>query len=433
MPSEAPADGSMQRAFLARNTVLLFAGNLAQALLGLCTGIILARYLGAVGFGQYAFVMTAVSVSGLFVELGFNTFLTRDVARHRSRATRYLAGSLLAKSGLAAATSVPYLLALWWLKERQEDALIAALLAGPALLLVIAFNASFASLFRAFEAMDDLLVLNGFAVAGQLSGMWALAASGYGVAALVWWSVGVQAGRLIVSWRLFRRLLDRHAGARETRADAPEPSWLAWSLFLIKGAWPFGLSTMAITLYARLDILLLFFLAGDQAVGRYSAVYRFLDALRMPPGAFQGAYLPAISRMQGEGRRTDVSRSFKAFRLWLLGYGAVSALVITLLARPLVTGLYTDAFTPSVPVLQVLIWALVPLAANDLTLTYLYADGRERVAPRIMSAGLAINFMLNVWLIPRYGAMGAAVAAVVSDSVLFVIFRQEGNRHDHSV
>ncbi|MBI4551563.1 MAG: flippase [Candidatus Latescibacteria bacterium] len=418
---------------LARNTVLLLAGNLSQAGLGLLTGVILARYLGATGFGQYAFVMTTVSVFGLFVELGFNTFLTRDVARDRRRATRYLLGSLIAKLGLTILTTIPYLLLVWGLGGHRDEQVLTAMCAGPILFLVIAFNASFASMFRAFEAMGDLLLLNVAAAVSQVAGLFGLATAGYGVTALVGWTVCVQVGRLGASWLLFRRLIGRDKRDGHDESLPGEASLIPFSLTLIKQAFPFGLASIIITLYARADILLLSFLAGDRAVGYYSAVYRFFDTLRMPPGAFLGAYLPVISRAGVERDRTGLIESCRTARSWLLVYGTGCALVVALLARPVVLWLYTEQFATSIPVLQVLIWALVPSVANDLTLHYFYAVGRERVAPTVMSLGLVVNVGLNLWLISRYGALGAAISMLVSEWILCVVFWREGNRHDHPV
>jgi O-antigen/teichoic acid export membrane protein len=110
-----------------------------------------------------------------------------------------------------------------------------------------------------------------------------------------------------------------------------------------------------------------------------------------------------------------------------------SALVATFLAPSVVRVLYTGRFEPSIPVLQVLIWALVPLVMDDAALTYLYAVGCERIVQVVMLIGLAVNSGLNLWLIPRFGALGAAMATVASEGVLCVILWRQVIRHDHPV
>ena len=164
---------SSQR-LLARNTLLLFLSYLSQAALGVLSAVILARYLGVEGFGQYALVMAVVGIAGHFVELGFNTFLTREIAQQRSEARRFLLGSWLAKVLLAVAMAIPYYILLKVGFQDRADVLLAALDLTPLLVLIIALNASISSVFIAYEHMNEILLFNVLAVTAQLAGLFGL-------------------------------------------------------------------------------------------------------------------------------------------------------------------------------------------------------------------------------------------------------------------
>lgn len=404
---------------LVRNTFLLFCSYLSQAALGVLSAVILARYLGVGGFGQYAFVMAVVGVAGHFVELGFNTFLTREIAQQRSEARRLLLGSWLAKVILALATAIPYYLILNLGFQNRDEVLIIALDLAPVLVLIIALNASISSIFIAYEHMNEILLFNVLAVTAQLAGLFGLTKAGYKVDALILWAVCVQMARFVFSWYMLERLLRDHT----MRVNGIHGwAWLTFSIGLIKRAWPLGLSTMVVTIYTRLDVLLLSFMAGDRMVGHYSAAYRFIDLLRIPPGAFQGAYFPRISRAQADGLATEADQDFKLARRWFLGYGLGSALVIVVLAPYLIQWLYTEDFLPSIPILQSLVWIMVPLVINDLMRTYLYATGREHLVPKASFFGLLIHGGLLLWVIPVFGTTGVVMSVLISNIILSGIF-----------
>ena len=409
---------SSQR-LLARNTLLLFLSYLSQAALGVLSAVILARYLGVEGFGQYALVMALVGIAGHFVELGFNTFLTREIAQQRSEARRFLLGSWLAKVLLAVAMAIPYYILLKVGFQDRDDVLLAALELTPLLVLIIALNASISSVFIAYENMNEILLFNVLAVTAQLAGLFGLTWSGYTVDALIWWAVIVQMARFIFSWyRLERFLKNKDEGPIETHGWG----WLKFSMDLIKRAWPIGLSTMAGTIYTRLDVILLSFISGDRIVGLYSAAYRFIDLLRMPPGAFQGAYFPMISRAEADGLGTEIERNFKRARRWSIGYGLSCVLIIVMLGPYLIRWLYTDQFAPSIPILQSLVWIMIPLVINDLMQTYLYATGRENLVPKISFIGILINGGLLIWAIPAFGMMAVVMSVLISNVVLSGLF-----------
>lgn len=404
---------------LAKNTILMFLSYLSQAAQGVLSAVILARFLGVAGFGQYAFIMVVVGVVGHFVELGFNTFLTREIAQKRDEARSYLLGSWLAKLILTVMTALPYYVLIEIGFQGRDDALVAALGIAPLLVLLTALNASISSVFIAFERMNEILLFNVLAVAAQLAGLFTLTRAGYDVDILIWWAVAVQAGRYLFSWYMMERL---PAYCNTGRIQRSGWDWPTFSISLIRRAWPIGLSTMAVTIYTRLDVILLSLIAGDRMVGHYSAAYRFIDLLRMPPGAFQGAYFPMLSRAAADGRDAETDRNFGRARRWFTVYGLCSAAIMMFLGPYLIPWLYTAQFTPSIPILQTLVWVMIPLVVNDLMRTWLYAVGREHLVPKASLAGILINGVLLVWMIPLYGAMGAVISVVASNVILTVIF-----------
>ena len=83
---------------IGHNTLILLAVNLVSGLSAVVTGVILGRALGDRGFGQYSLVMSWLVGLAVFLELGLNTLLTRDLAANPGVARVYLANSLFQRT-----------------------------------------------------------------------------------------------------------------------------------------------------------------------------------------------------------------------------------------------------------------------------------------------------------------------------------------------
>jgi O-antigen/teichoic acid export membrane protein len=93
---------------------------------------------------------------------------------------------------------------------------------------------------------------------------------------------------------------------------------------------------------------------------------------------------------------------------------------ITLLARPIVRLVYSETFDPTIPALQIMIWAVVFAFINVPNARLILVHNRQQAAGWMTGISMAVNVGLNLWLIPRFGIVGAAVARTVATAVLFV-------------
>ena len=93
------------------------------------------------------------------------------------------------------------------------------------------------------------------------------------------------------------------------------------------------------------------------------------------------------------------------------------AVFITLFAAPIVKTLFGSAYLASIPVLQVHIWSTIAVFLGIASGQWLLAEGLQFISLIGTALGLLVNLMLNLVLIPNYGALGAALATTVSYSV----------------
>ena len=139
----------------------------------------------------------------------------------------------------------------------------------------------------------------------------------------------------------------------------------------------------------------------------------------MIPNAFFGALFPALATLAVEPQA--MSQTFTRTMLGLAAFGVSLGILFSLLSLWMVNLTYGPEFAPAIPVLQVLMWSLLPALLRGGRTLYWYALGRERFVNIVTGAVLIVQIGLSVWLIPLYGAFGLAVISVGVELLALVL------------
>jgi len=388
---------------LGRPTLILLLGRTAGYGLALVNSILLARALGADRLGEYAYAMGLAGLFALLPNLGINPVVTRAVATHPEREGAIFPIALRTQALLAilVACAIPVFAALL---PAQPIPLMYVILAAAQLglgtlgwpyLAVLAGRADFTTV-AAIE------------LAGALLGTVCLVGAvilDTGVRGVLTAHV-VAAGTATLVARAFTRLsrppLDRPAVRMRD---------------LLRQAAPFGATAATQSLYTRLDILLLGQLATSRAVGLYSVAYKAPNLLTYVGSTVVGPLFPLMAQTG----RTENPVAFQRAVRFLGVMGPAVALVLSGLAVPILRILYGAEYEAAAPLLALLAWSA---AANWLyapLAVALQARGCEGWWLANLIAALALNAVGNLWLIPRWGGLGAAAATLVSELALAVL------------
>jgi O-antigen/teichoic acid export membrane protein len=151
----------------------------------------------------------------------------------------------------------------------------------------------------------------------------------------------------------------------------------------------------------------------------YNVPLTVLQYSAIVPAVVATAFFPLLTSLL----RTNADAARAAFGLVLRIFALVSvpiAIVLTVAAEPLVTGLFGERYRDSAGPLAVLAWSVVLSFANYLFWYCLLAAYKEGAKFKIMLVGLSLNVGLNLVLIPAFGPTGAAVSLVASDLLVVV-------------
>jgi O-antigen/teichoic acid export membrane protein len=182
-------------------------------------------------------------------------------------------------------------------------------------------------------------------------------------------------------------------------------------------ALPLGLATLLSQVYYNLDLILLGVLRSPHEVAAYGSVYKLVLALLMLAWTYALVVLPRLTRAHAHGA-TALRTEFGLRLRHLAGVLVPMCLVAAMVAQPLVVAIFGPAYAAGAEPLVVLLFSVPLSAAGSLMLYTLIASGRSWVLPLSTGSGALVNLGLNLFLIPRFGMMGAAVATVAAVAVV---------------
>lgn len=178
----------------------------------------------------------------------------------------------------------------------------------------------------------------------------------------------------------------------------------------------------------NVDSILIGVMLGPGPVGWYAAAYKPITAsLTVVVTYFQGLF-PALSRSYHEDRekfREIVVRSVRFSAIFAIPLGVGGSL----LADPVIHLLFGDSYAASVVPLQLLAWSAVLVTLRGNFRYPLNAAGKQQLDLTCAGAASALNVVLNLLLIPRYGIVGAGAATLGSEIGWFLLARHLFVRH----
>lgn len=200
--------------------------------------------------------------------------------------------------------------------------------------------------------------------------------------------------------------------------------WQKTKRLAIKGL-PFVFTTFLLSIYSRIDIVMLRFMDGFDSVGWYNTAYRFIDlAAIFSASLFMPSIFTIFSALYHQGDRQKFDAFFdKAVRI-LFSSGLVVTLCIIFLSPLVITMFFPESFGPAILALRILILAQLIGSFSLLFNNLLVIQHKEKIGLYIIVFSACLNILLNIFLIPRYSLYGAAWATIIAEMFnLFLLQR----------
>jgi O-antigen/teichoic acid export membrane protein len=186
---------------------------------------------------------------------------------------------------------------------------------------------------------------------------------------------------------------------------------------LMKDAWPLIFAGMVISIYMKIDQVMLKEMLDTKAVGVYAAAVKLCEAWYIIPGIAVASLFPAVIEARKKSETLYDERVQNLYDLMVWASVAV-ALPTTLLADWVILILYGTDFQEAADVLRIYIWAGVFVTLGIASSKWLVAENLQRYLFYITALGAVLNIICNFWLIPIYGIKGAAFATLVAQGTV---------------
>ncbi len=397
---------------IASNIAVQLTTRAIAIVVSIVTISLTARTLDPGGFGVLTSMTAYVGLFGILTDLGLTTAALQRMAAEPERESEWL-GALVALRllislvvALVCAVSIPLLL------SNSHHGHLVGLLTSVGILYSTpqALMAVFQSRLRpglelAFTVLQSLLWLAIVIVlASQHASVVAFAAASVGLLLVIGTAQALTTRHLVhIAWRRGRRL---------------------WRT-LVRRAVPLGIAGVLITVYYQIDAVLLLQLAGPHEAGIYGAAYRFLAPLTLVPAAVMASFFPVLSAVH----RADPQRVRQLVQSCADLMGVISLPIFALMAvlsAPIVHLLYGPGYSRSAGLLPILMIAFISICFG--TLAGFMAPILELQWRLALYSGIGAlaNVVLNLILIPPYGAYGSAWATVVTELLTMIMMLGTG-------
>lgn len=392
---------------IAYNVVFSAAAKVVGTVLALVGIGFITRYLGKEGFGDYSTVLAFFFFFGAVADLGLYTVSTREISRPGSDEKKILGNVFsirLVCSLVIVAASFLMVLFLPYSSAVKTGIILAAL--------AYVFSSGYSVLIGLFQkrlAMDKVAI-------GELAGKVFQVAA---VVLAVKYDLGFMAiiGALLLN--MIVGFLIVFVWSRRYLKFRPAFDFSFWRKFL-KESYPVGISAVIVFAYFKLDTILLSILRTNADVGIYNAAYKVLENISFFPAMVVGLVMPIMSRYIFDQREKFALVADKTFKVFLI----ITVPLFTgtvFLADGIIRLIGGQGFFESVVVLQLLAAAIVFIFFGNFFTNIIIAGNLQKKLMGILLACAVFNVSLNLYLIPRFSFVGAAITSSLTEG-LVVLF-----------
>jgi O-antigen/teichoic acid export membrane protein len=400
---------------IAKNTTVLMIAQVASYLLAFFYMMYTARYLGAAGFGILSFALAFTGIFAVFGDLGLQPLTTREVARNKSLAPKYLANVSLMKVILVVTTFGLVALTINLMDYPAETIRVVYLLALS--VIFSAFTGMFYSIFQAFERMEFQAIGQMLNAALLLGGVILVIKLGFSIIGFAYLYFIASAIALGYSFAVMKLKFSDPASA--STAKVIELDWSFWKP-TIKQALPFGLTTVFVSIYYWISTVMLSMMKGDVAVGWYNAAYRLVLIPLFIPAVFNSAIFPVMSQFSVTSK-TSLEFTFQRYFKYMVLLSIPIAIGTTLLSGRLILLVFGQEYAPAIIALQILIWSTLFIFMNGVFGRLIESLNKQILGTMVAGVGAVLNVVLNLLLIPRYGYIAAGAATVGTEFTVLVL------------
>ncbi len=384
-----------------KNTSWLLGEKILRMTVGLFVGIWVARYLGPEQFGLFSYAQSFVALFAAFATLGLDGIIVRELVKDESQRDKLLGAAFILKLVGAILVLALLAVAVFFQSNDQQTNLLIFIIAS-------------AVVFQSFNIIDFYFqskVLSKYVVYCNIFGL--LLSSIIKIILILHEAPLISFAYVIVfdsfvlacGFIYFYRESKLHIFKWQFNKET--------AISLLKESWPLVFSAIVVSIYMKVDQIMIQNMLGNESVGQYAAAVRLSEPWYFIPVVIASSLFPSIINAKKKSKKLYQERFQKLndLMVWI----AISiAIPVTFLGDWIIGMLYGSQYYLAGDVLVIHIWSSVFVFMTVASGKFLTADNMVKKVFFRNFAGLIINLCLNFIFIPKYGIQGAAVTTLIS-------------------
>lgn len=393
--------------------------NVIYKLVNICMPLITAPYLsrtvGAKGVGIYAYYYAIAHYFYLFGKMGLNNYGTREIAisKDDSEKNNFVFSSIYLQQVIVSLGMI-IMYIIFCLYSYSSQGIIPIILG----LYTLGCLFDIDWLYLGLERFDKIAAKNIFVKVITLIAIFVFVKNSNDL----WkYTLIMSLGMLIGFFTLWIGIKKNVSWTKVTIKDA---------LKHIKPNFILLFPVLAANVYRSLDKVMVGKISGMEELGYYESAEKIIYAISMFITAFDNIMMPRCTNLivneNIEKCKKYISNTMQFLFFIILLMGSVCFG----LATPLVLIVFGKEFSASIILLEILAITLIFMVWSDVIRSlWIIPHKKDKIFVKTLTIGAIINCILNTFLIPKYGAVGACVATIAAELsvpvVQYIFFRKE--------
>lgn len=388
---------------IASNFSWVIIGNIARMIVSLAVGVLSARYLQPENYGNLNYVISFSSFFTTFCTLGINSVLIKVLMDHKEEQGKVLGSALFMRSLSTFACMIVNVILVIVLNPNEQQLWLMSAIHVVYLLFNIAdsikywFQARLEAKYPAIISFISYVIMAGFKII--LLGT---------KKSVVWFAFSMPLDAAVVAILLLVAYWKKKGERFSVSRSMCQEIFSQSKHFILAG--------LMVSLYAQIDKIMIKGMVDAESVAYYTAANSINSMWTFVIAAIIETATPVVMQVYNTNKERfeTMLKTTYCIVLWLcIGAGVV----ITVLANLIVNILYGQAYEASAMLLKILVWSQLFSQIGVAKNIWIVCEKKSKHLIVFTICGAIGNVILNVLLIPFYGAVGAAVATVITQMI----------------
>lgn len=392
-----------------KNTSWMFLEQTLRMVSAFLVGVLIVRHLGPENFGILSYVLALSGIFGCIAKLGLDGVLTRELVGNPSSFSTYLGTAFWMKMIGAVISTIAI---LFYLKLSNQSEVI-----------IIYSTIIISGLyFQSFEVIDFYFQSKVEYKYISLCKSIQLVISSLIKIYLVFINGELYLFFLVATIdQITLAFLLLFAYYKDTKINFYNKFSWELSKKLIQDSWPLIITSISITLYMRVDQVILENMLGNSDVGLYTAAVKLSEVWYFVPTIITSSLFPAMINSKKESIKKYEHRVASMYKL-LLWISIIIAILVEFLSDDVINLLYGSQYLESSRILKVLIWNGIVVAIGSVWSRWILVENKQKLGIYQIPVSAFLNITLCVFFVNEFGLIGAAYATLISNVIGQQIF-----------